>query len=100
MSDIKNNTPAFPCSAGISGYGSSIPHAMPSGEILFENKEQGMTLLDYFAAKAMQALIEAQSKFLDRNSIINGDYLANSAYIQAVAMMRKRASMNDANPPK
>lgn len=55
-----SNPPAFPTTAGISGYGLTIPHTLPSGDIVWEGREQGMTMRDYFAAKAMAALLTTE----------------------------------------
>jgi hypothetical protein len=57
------NEPAFPTGTGITPY------------------KSGMTLRDYFAAKAMQALIEKYSH--------NGD-VARNAYNIADAMLKAR----------
>ena len=62
-----NNTPAFPVFPETSG-----GHAAAF---------QGMTLRDYFAAKAMQALIEKEVFF---------DDVASSAYKVADHMMKAR----------
>jgi hypothetical protein len=64
---IMNNTPAFPVFPETSG-----GHAAAF---------QGMTLRDYFAAKAMQALIEKEVFF---------DDVASSAYKVADHMMKAR----------
>jgi hypothetical protein len=55
--------------------------AFPSEYTLPEN--QGMTLRDYFAAKALQALVP-----MDRN--INAIKYAESAYALADAMLKAR----------
>ena len=71
-----SNTPAFPAPAGVSHI-----------------TEQGMTLRDYFAAKAMQVIL--QSHYEDGvyvNDIDNDSEIdcAESAYIMADAMMKAR----------
>jgi hypothetical protein len=62
-----NNLPAFPCFDYISQDGKENP--------------KGMTLRDYFAAKAMQALIDRDTFF---------DDVAESAYKVADHMLRAR----------
>ena len=47
--------------------------------------EQGMTLRDYFAAKAMQGIIAADIQWT-----INNDVLSRMAYEIADAMMKER----------
>lgn len=50
----------------------------------------GMTLRDYFAAKAMQAIIAAQVGN-DGVTLMGEDYIANSAYAMADFMLMERA---------
>lgn len=45
---------------------------------------EGMTLRDYFAAKAMEALVA------DPNQVLNKEQVANWAYAQADAMLAER----------
>jgi hypothetical protein len=66
------NIPAFPAPAGVSHI-----------------TEQGMTLRDYFAAKAMQAMLASPNCPMD----IRESALAASAYSTADAMMRARERM-------
>ena len=49
--------PAFPASvgSGLEGYGNSYPKDTPQGQIWIQDF-QGMTLRDYFAAKALLGL--------------------------------------------
>ncbi len=61
------DTPAFP-NEGFNGWG---------------KPEEGMTLRDYFAAKAMQALVSA-------DLMTPHDYVANDAYSYADAMLKAR----------
>jgi len=61
-----NNTPAFP-----------LP-----------NMNTGMTLRDYFAAKAMQAMI----KYGPWSDYVDMEQIAKLAYKQADAMMKARES--------
>ena len=65
---MANNQPAFPAPAGVSHI-----------------TEQGMTLRDYFAAKAMQTFVEKYSH--------EGD-VSRSAYKVADAMMKARNENN------
>lgn len=63
---MENNIPAF-------------PHTIPEGMYARE----GMTLLDYFAAKAMIALMEGVSSY--RSSEV-----AAKSYLLGVAMLEER----------
>ena len=47
--------------------------------------EEGMTMRDYFAAKAMQTLISA-------DQVTPHDYTANDAYSYADAMLKARSA--------
>lgn len=67
-----NNIPAFPRPAS-----DAHQHGM-------HNPQEGMTLLDYFAAKAMQARITG--RFIEFNAYD----IAKEAYIIANAMMKER----------
>ena len=81
-----NNEPAFP-NEGFNGWGSPF---------------QGMTLRDYFAAKAMQGLIttERAGEYVDEEGIPNYDeegtlfvhteFLAKEAYMIADMMLKAR----------
>lgn len=68
---LKNENKAFPLTDGST----------------FAN--DGMTLLDYFAAKAMQGLIPLPDKRLNANSSTIA-FRAKQAYAQAAAMMEER----------
>jgi hypothetical protein len=72
------------------------PHAFPklpitrasNGEILYQS--DGMTLRDYFAAKAMQAVITG---YATQNKVDSySDYWAGFAYEMADAMLKARES--------
>lgn len=98
---MSNNEPAFPCDYDMS---------------TFVNAKQGMTLRDYFAAKAMQAMVGNFRIVNHRNPLIDGDVtttephremmldyniktgesegaaeIAGDAYAIADAMLRQRA---------
>ncbi|AKQ59697.1 hypothetical protein ACR55_01827 [Bordetella hinzii] len=80
MSDkqINNGVPAF-------------PHIEPPGKGF--SIEPGMSLRDYFAAKAMQGILAAQIHgFNDRPA--NGPF-ASMAYEMADAMLKARETSND-----
>ena len=66
---MSNNTPAF-------------PGLHPSSECRY--KEEGMTLRDYFAAKALQGIM------VDPNVTMGADKIAEWAYMQADAMLEAR----------
>jgi hypothetical protein len=74
--------PAFPFGVQVkrlNGYGDS--------EVI-ERNEAGMTLRDYFAAMAMQALI--QTPRADWPDDFNGQGVADCAYEQADSMLEER----------
>ena len=73
MSKDKTGGPAFPFPA----------YTYPNGEI--NHGEGGMTLRDYFAAKAMQGLLSADDGFTMGSSLV-----AELAYDQADAMLKER----------
>jgi hypothetical protein len=51
---------------------------------------QGMTLRDYFAAKAMQGAIAHGLFNADKTSLDYSEYIANIAYVYADAMLKAR----------
>lgn len=65
--------PAFPCGTGWDSQGQWI-----GGD------DEGMTLRDYFAAKAMQGLLA------DPNCCLGTDKIAETSYILADAMLKER----------
>ena len=72
-----NNQPAFPSGNDVRlGDWKSHGHS-------------GMTLRDYFAARAMQGLIASPRGLLGKNEITDVDY-AQAAYLIADAMMKAR----------
>ncbi len=79
MTQKPDNPPAFPC----------IDNAGPSGQTVW--RHDGMTLRDYFAAKAMQALMIAPEK----HTVCNADQCANVAYLTADAMLKAREATHD-----
>ena len=66
-----NNPPAFPCPQG-------VPPSLG-----------GMTLRDYFAAKAMQGIFASNTEHDHEDSHIF-DAVAEAAYLQADAMLAAR----------
>ena len=71
--------------------GPAFPGLHPSAECRF--KEEGMTLRDYFAAKAMQIMWDAYDKGycgLNNNDAPNTEIIAESAYQMADAMLKAR----------
>ena len=73
-----NGGPAFPCEGGRTVMSGNAMHkTLPS---------DGMTLRDYFAAKAMQGMIAAVG--YHRGEV---DFMADSAYDCADAMLKERA---------
>jgi len=56
-------------------------------------QHQGMTLRDYFAAKAMQVILQSQYEdgiYVGDHDNISEQVCANSAYIMADAMLKAR----------
>lgn len=91
MSTITNNGgPAFP-SEGVAGYDSEgcrlNPFAGHGWEI---EPQQGMTLRDYFAAKAMAAIMERYEAPAGKSPIEAYSALARSSYQIADAMIKER----------
>jgi hypothetical protein len=69
--------------------GPAFPGLHPSKECHY--KDSGMTLRDFFAAKAMQAVFTgAIMEGLTMNQDINCDKAAETAYTMADAMLRAR----------
>ena len=66
------NEPAFPTGTGVTPY------------------KSGMTLRDYFAAKAMQGAIAHGLFNADKTSLDYSEYIANIAYVYADAMLKAR----------
>jgi hypothetical protein len=93
MSEIKDGGPAFPASRMEQG---SSPEAGAIGGY-FEVQYSGMTLRDYFAAKALVALASSEVwlKGMDKAAAQAGiefkDSLAFSSYRMADAMLRARS---------
>ena len=61
--------------------GPAFPGLHPSSECRY--KEEGMTLRDYFAAKAMQG-------FISRGGNYDAEFDADRAYVFADAMLKAR----------
>lgn len=84
MSTIKDGGPAFP--GGVNQVYTNIEPGEPT--------QSGMTLRDYFAAKAMQALATANiAEIADANGVEGEpvvDYMARAAYHVADAMLAAR----------
>lgn len=80
MSDeIKDGGPAFPIQF----------HVSPNSEI-----NHGMSLLDYFAAKAMQAKIISCGSMGVSLTSNNVQHFANESYVIAAAMLKARKVYN------
>lgn len=61
----------------------------PRSELFETFAIQGMSMRDYFAAKAMQGMLTNQPLRID--VMLNGDSLAQSSYQIADAMMKARS---------
>ena len=91
MSEIKDGGPAFPASRMEQG---SSPEAEAIGGY-FEVQYPGMTLRDYFAAKAMQGFAsEAQGLGKAGDDLIREqfDFVSRLSYVMADAMLKARDS--------
>jgi hypothetical protein len=82
MSSLKNGGPAFP-RAG---------HEWSEGSWVAAPVEDGMTLRDYFAAKAMQGLLAnpKMSEVILKEGGAFGGWIEHSAYSWADAMLKAR----------
>jgi hypothetical protein len=87
MGQLPENPHAFPTFEDVEQYdedrGKYVSHVVPT---------EGMTLRDYFAAKAMQAFISTSAA----PAIVGGldgaePYCAAAAYLMADAMLRERS---------
>lgn len=92
MSKNDGDFPAFPCiEKVITGYTADVPvsfHAggTVDGRPMYEEVQHGgMTLRDYFAAKAMQSLI-----IWDADNNMCEGMISQRAYRQADAMLKER----------
>jgi hypothetical protein len=65
--------------------GPAFPESGPRGQAV---GGEGMTLRDYFAAKAMQSLVD--DRYLDRSKASVQDNIAQLAYQMADAMLKAR----------
>lgn len=80
--------PAFPTTLGISEYGGAIPHKDVIGNTMWEETSSGMTLRDYFAVKAMAAIVCPEDA--GTVAIIAWERTAMTAYALADAMLAER----------
>ena len=82
MSDTRNGGPAFPSGEAYSANG-VISRKGP----LYE----GMTLRDYFAAKAMQAtLTHGKTLYVEHDAFFHIENVAKDSYYIADAMLKER----------
>lgn len=71
------------------------PNAFPHGygTDVYERCEQGMTLRDYFAAKAMQGLLsnpEWMKIYNGEKYLMQKEIICEVSYVQADAMLKQR----------
>lgn len=90
---INDGGPAYPGVAGESGFGHSTSITYPDGSVRsWIDHNQGVSMLDYFAAKAMQGLLaypgDAASGSWHNNA--TPDAVADQAYKLADAMLAER----------
>jgi hypothetical protein len=64
------------------------PPAFPAPDFARSSTHEGMTLRDYFASKAMQAVIANMLWPSDEDDM---DYVAKHSYLMADAMLEARA---------
>lgn len=76
----KTGGPAFPVTSYVNSDGET-----------FESKPQGMTLRDYFAAKAMQGML-ANPKLQEQILKVGQSWIEESAYAVADAMLKVRGA--------
>lgn len=57
------NPPAFPGPEYIAGMGNVTPITLPNGQVEYQQNSPGMTLRDYFAAKAMAAILSNPASY-------------------------------------
>jgi hypothetical protein len=78
MSFDETGGPAFPCERQLTD----------QDVLVFE----GITIRDYFAAKAMQALLNSDEwrEHLDEHAEVPSEFTAASAYVMADAMLEAR----------
>lgn len=86
---INDGGPAFPGEAGESGYGNIKRVTTPAGDTEWITLNQGMTLRDYFAAKAMAGIISAYRRPDD--ICMCKELLVEAAYNCADAMLVERS---------
>ena len=84
MNRINDGGPAFP--------GQWYDFQPLTGEQVVREQWGGMTLRDFFAAKAMQSLLATIDTYPDEHW---RDGLAMDAYMMADAMLRAREASND-----
>ena len=99
---IDEGGPAFPGTLGVPGYG-AIPVNLPNGQTGWVDVLPGMTLRDYFAAKALPPILASLDRLggeavaackelgLDPETTSMRDLAATVAYGYADAMLKARA---------
>lgn len=86
---IKDGGPAFPCDPFIA--------SKPGNETVAKRLAEGMSLRDYFAAKAMQGMLADRETILafannaHREMVGPNDLMATASYGMAEAMLRARS---------
>jgi hypothetical protein len=81
-----NNPPAFPHVA-------DILQVQGNSAFVKTLTQNGMTLRDYFAARAMQVILQSQYEdgiYVGDHDNVSEQVCANSAYIMADAMLKAR----------
>ena len=86
MTTKPDGGPAYPGFQDVPGYGCSRPIIGPQGDVVFENYAPGMTLRDWFAGMALQALDPAP---FESGKGFSND--ARIAYAMADALIEARS---------
>jgi hypothetical protein len=68
------------------------PPAFPSGDVRQIASEEGMTLRDYFAAKALQGMLSNTTTKVSGSPVEGFKLLSEAAFVIADAMLKARES--------
>jgi len=83
--DMRDSEPAFPC---------EYKDFNSAGDLVPREQYSGMTLRDYFASKAMQAIISANTDSFSKDEYGRtvGEIVSERAYVFADMMLKARQS--------
>ncbi len=89
---INDGGPAFPGISGESGCGNETRVVLPDGGNAWIGHNQGMTLRDYIAITAMQAVLSGLiARGEGPTHVGELSYLSKQSYLQADTMLAERA---------